>query len=155
VLWWLLAPRFRFEVRDGGLYAAAGNPADWFGRDGWFIVCGAVLGLGAGVVVHRLWRRRPVVAVFGLFLGGLLASVLGLQVGRLLGPPRLPASVGGIASGTYFTSPLDLLAPAALLSVSFAAVFVFGLAVALESDQTQSDQPDEGLAGTTDPALAK
>ena len=159
VAWWLLAPRIRFEVRDGGLYAAPGNPVDWFGREGWFMVCGAVLGVLAGFVVHRIWRRRPVAALLGMTAGGWFAAGLGLLVGRLLGPSALPTDVEGLAAGTILAAPLDLLAPAVLLSVSFTAVFTFGLAVALERDEPSPTQPPElpgdEPTGEFDPALAR
>jgi len=133
VAWWLLAPKFHFVVRDGGLYGAADNPLDWFGRDGWFIVCGAVLGVVAGLICYLRWRRHPFAVLTGVTSGGLVAAYLGMLIGQLLGPPDIPTDLHGIASGTVYSVPLNLLAPASLLCVAFAAVATVGIAVAVDS----------------------
>jgi hypothetical protein len=161
--WWLLAPRIRVVVTDSGAVFAPGNPSDWFGREGWFGVLGLVLGAGAGLLAHRWWGRRPLPALFGLCLGGLLAALLGYQLGRLLGPDALPSDLGGLPVGTVVGAPLKLIAPAVVLAVSFAAVLAFGLAVALERDdpapadrvdaQPEGTRPEE--TGESDPALAR
>lgn len=132
IAWWLLAPKFHFVVRDGGLYGAENNPLDWFGRDGWFIICGVVVGVVAGLISYLRWRRHPFAVLAGVTLGGLLAAYLGMLIGQLLGPPDVPTDLHGIASGTVYAVPLNLLAPASLLAVAFAAVATVGVAVAVD-----------------------
>lgn len=161
VAWWLLAPRIRLLVTDAGVVFAPGNPSDWFGREGWFAVLGLALGIVAGLLAHRWWGRRPVAALFGLTLGGLLAAELGYQLGRLLGPGSVPKDAADLPSGTILGAPLEIIAPAVLLSVAFSAVLVFGIAVALErddGDETPAEpagQPRDDDTGTSDPALAR
>jgi hypothetical protein len=155
--WWLLAPKIRVEVTSTSVVFAPGNPSDWFGREGWFAILGLLLGAVAGFVAHRWWWRRSVPALLGVTVGGLLASWLGYQLGRWLGPDEMPTGAADLPAGTILGTPLELIAPMVLLAVPFAAVLTFGLAVALERDDREGSeaQPRDDGTGESDPALAR
>ena len=152
VAWYLLAPHITFVVREDGVYAGDDAPTDWFGVDGWFFIVGLGLGVLAGVIGYWRWRQRPVAALVGLAVGGLLAGWLGVQIGRLLGPSTIDASALDAPVGTVIPAPLDILATGTLLAVGFAAVLTFGLFVALERSEPEPAEPDDSVEGSEDAA---
>lgn len=156
VAWFFLAPQIRFDVTDAGVVRDPRNPDDWFGRDGWFLVCGLVVGVLAAVVVRRVFGPAGPAAVLGATVGGGVAAALGLLVGRWLGPPPLPSDVTNLAPGAVVSAPLAVLAPAVLGSVSFAVVLVLGLGVALERRPAQppSQPPSQPPDVTTTASAA-
>lgn len=134
LLWVWLAPRAQFTVTsaDGGLQVVGGGLVDpelFMADDGVYVLLMAGLGLVAGLVVWLRASRRGVVALVGVALGMLAASVTAWQVGALLGKPPTADQLSTV--GTVVTTALDLNMLAALAVGPFAAVLVQVVAAVL------------------------
>lgn len=134
LLWVWLAPRAQFTVTsaDGGLEVTGGGLVDpelFMGDDGVYVLLMAGLGLLAGLAVWFRTARRGVVALLGVALGMLAASLTAWQVGDLLG--KAPSATELSTVGTVVTTALDLNMVAALAVGPFVAVLVQVVAAVL------------------------
>lgn len=100
VAWWGLVdlPAYRIGEKGSATTSERGLAAV-IGGDAWFVLVGAVVGLGLGIAGWRLFGRDgwPVVALVAVL--GLLAGLVCWTVGHQLGPgefhPRLAAARPG------------------------------------------------------------
>ncbi len=130
VLWWLLVDPAMFTTGSGGgLGMGEDELGKQFDDDGWFAVLGAGLGLLTGGVV-TWWRSRDPLLTAGLVLvGAVLASLLAVRVGGLLGPPPPAQVAGGLAPGTMV--PTELVVTGRVLYLVWPVMAMLGTLVVL------------------------
>ena len=92
VIWWQVTPLAEFTRTADNATMDEEQLSKQFGTDGWFFVIAAVGGLVSGLLLVSLRRRRPVLMVVLVALGGAFATFLMIEVGLLLGPSD-PGSV--------------------------------------------------------------
>jgi len=122
LLWWVLAKPPAFTIGDDlGAIITERGLAQVFNIDIWFVLIGLALGLILGTITwfsyHRLSWPVVIVAIAGAVLAGLLA----LNVGHLLGPYNFAERVAVAKPGDLVVMDLDLHSPALLLVWPFAA----------------------------------
>ena len=160
LLWVWLAPRAQFTVTsaDGGLEVTGGGLVDpelFMGDDGVYVLLLAGLGLLAGLAVWLRTARRGVVALVGVALGMLAASVTAWQLGAALGTPPTATELSTV--GTVVTTALDLNMLAALAVGPFVAVLVQVVAAVLAHRDDlgrPEEQPALGATGSVPTAGA-
>ena len=137
LVWWLVSPLARLEKRADGVFAVGRGEEAAVAADGWFAICAVLVGVLAAVLVAFLVHRR-LAGLAGLAVGGVLGSVLAWQIGALLGPPSVEASVAAARVGARFDGPLDLSALGVLLAWPMAAaVAYFAVVAGLEAPSHQ------------------
>ncbi|SCX50321.1 Protein of unknown function [Klenkia marina] len=157
LLWVWLAPRAQFTVTsaDGGLEVVGGGLVDpelFMADDGVYVLLMAGLGLIAGLAVWSRSARRGVVALVGLALGMVVASVSAMQLGSLLGRPPSDEQLSTV--GAVVTTALDLNMLAALAVGPFVAVLVQVVA-AVVAGRDDLGRPGTDLVPVAEPAVAQ
>lgn len=113
LLWTLTAPRVQYTVGDGELVRVSSQPEEFFGAD---LVLGSLLAM-VGLACAVWWviriRRRPLRAMLGMSLGGVIAGVIAAFVGHMLTATTLSAE--GLAEGVTVTAGLQMRSWAMLL----------------------------------------
>jgi hypothetical protein len=149
LLWWVVAPRARFEVtEDGAVVLGRPSPELLIADDGVYTLVLAGLGLLAGVVAWRLRRRRGVAVLVGLAVGTLLAALLAWQVGEALGAGPTAEQLADV--GARVTTALRLNSIASVAVGPFAAVLAYVLATLLSAAE-DLDRPGPGAAAAVLP----
>lgn len=141
--WAALAPRVVVLVTGSGA-AEVLNPETkaFIAADGWFCLLGIAAGLLAGVVGYLVAvRRHGAVAVAGLMLGGLAASLLEWWIGRSIGLASFRTALLLSRNGAVLHAPLALRAHGALVIWPLTSAIFVGLAELL------SGQRPDRLAG--------
>jgi hypothetical protein len=115
--WVAFAPRVVVLVTGSGA-AQVLNPETkaFIAADGWFCVIGAVAGLLAAVVGYLVTvRRHGGIAVAGLMLGGLGASLVQWWIGRSIGLASFRTALLLSRAGAILHAPLMLRAHGAVV----------------------------------------
>jgi hypothetical protein len=129
-IWAAITPRVTVVVTGHGV-ATVVNPETnaFIAADGWFCVVGVIAGLLAGVAGYLIVvRRHGAVAVVGLILGGLAASLLEWWIGTAIGRAPFRKALFLSHQGAILHAPLVLRAHGALVVLPLTAVLVTGLA---------------------------
>jgi hypothetical protein len=131
--WWGLAPRADFRITDTGP-EPIGSPSGELlvADDAVFVLVLAVVGLLAGAAAWGLRRRRGVATVVALAVGAVATSVVGWQVGELLGAGPTEAQIADV--GAVVTTSLTLGSPAAIAVAPFTTVLAYVVAVLMAHD---------------------
>ncbi|MGW1838872.1 ABC transporter permease [Streptomyces sp. BBFR2] len=123
LLWLWLAPRVPLIANTHSVYLKDTEGEEAIGADGVFLLLAAGFGIVSTAVLFRLRRRGGVPLVIALAVGGLLGSVLGWQLGMVLGPTDdLAAHAVQVGPGVVFDGPLRLQAMGVLLAWPIAAM---------------------------------
>jgi hypothetical protein len=146
--WIAIAPRVTVVVTGHGV-AEVINPETkaFIAADGWFCVVGALGGLLAGVAGYLLAvRRYGPLAVAGLLLGGLAASLVEWWIGRSAGLAPFRKALYLSHQGAVLHAPLVLRAHGALVVWPLIAALVVTLAelLAREPRDTQAFTTEGG-----------
>ena len=136
LLWSWLAPAIPvINAGQNGIVVNDPSPEEYIAADGWFTLIGFVFGLVAAVLVWLVLRRdRGPGLVLGVTLGGLAASLVMWQVGRLVGLSSWNDWRDSSTAGQTYDRPPDLHAHGALLVIAFAAVIVTTLLAGWSND---------------------
>lgn len=110
LIWSAVAPRALLVVQSRGVAYVVSDETDAFiVADAWFCLLTAVAGLVCGVAGYFVAvRRHGAVAVAGLVLGGLAASVLARWVGQQQGLGRFQSLLAASPAGAQLHQPLAL-----------------------------------------------
>lgn len=110
LIWSAAAPRAVLVVQSRGVaYVANDETSAFIAADAWFCLLTAIGGLVCGVAGYfAAVRRYGAVAVAGLVLGGLAASVLARWAGQQQGAARFQSLLGSSPAGTQLHQPLAL-----------------------------------------------
>ncbi len=129
-IWAVITPRVAVVVTGHGV-AEVINPETkaFIAADGWFCVIGVAGGLLTGVVGYLVAvRRHGTVAVAGLILGGLAASLLEWWIGSRIGRASFRGALDLGHHGAVLHSPLELRAHTALVFWPLAGALFVGVA---------------------------
>lgn len=128
LLWSVLAPRAEVVVYGAGKGAdfVHGEPREFIGADGSFLVLTLVVGLVVGALAWRLGRRAGPGVVVGLAAGGLLGALVAAKVGTM---PGLAAFRQAVVHGPagHLLAPIRLRASAAVVAWPVGALLGFVL----------------------------
>jgi hypothetical protein len=141
--WVAIAPRVSVVVTGHGV-AEVVNPETtaFIAADGWFCVVGVIGGLLAGVAGYLIAVRwHGPVAVAGLILGGLAASLVQWWIGRSIGLASFRKALYLSHQGAVLHAPLVLRAHGALVLWPLTAALVVGLAELLAGQPRDKQAP--------------
>jgi hypothetical protein len=124
-IWEAVSPKVAVVTRGQGVFYADPEGGAFIAVDGWFAVIGAAAGALCAVAAFIRYRRYGVGTVLGLAAGGVLASILAWQLGRLLGPASLQDNARTATEGVPFSGPLELRAYGVLLIWSLVSTTIF------------------------------
>ena len=85
LLWSAFAPRVDVVLAGGNANLAMPGTSDFIAADGYFLFITVVAGVVGGLAAWALGRRPSPGAVLGLAVGSLLAAVVAMNVGELVG----------------------------------------------------------------------
>jgi hypothetical protein len=110
MIWSAVAPRALLVVQSHGVAYVVSDETDAFiVADAWFCVLTAAAGLVCGVAGYlAAVRRHGAVAVAGLVLGGLAASVLARWAGQQQGLGHFQSLLASSPAGAQLHQPLAL-----------------------------------------------
>jgi fermentation-respiration switch protein FrsA (DUF1100 family) len=110
LIWSAVAPRALLVVQSRGVaYVLNDETSVFIVADAWFCLLTAIGGLICGVAGYfAAVRRYGAVAVAGLVLGGLAASVLARWVGQQQGQAHFQSLLGSSQAGAQLHQPLAL-----------------------------------------------
>ncbi|HEX4190403.1 MAG TPA: hypothetical protein VHZ06_05355 [Marmoricola sp.] len=106
VVWVQVTPLPRFTRTANNGTMGEDQLVKQFATNGWFLVIAAVAGLISGVALMLLRRKRPIAMVLLIAVGGVLATVIMLQVGLVLGPDSPSKTLATVKVGA--TVPVQL-----------------------------------------------
>lgn len=132
-------PSYRVHS-DGSATVSERALTEFVSADAWFVISGAVVGLGLGIVTWRWFK--PLGWPTALLAAGsaLIAGVVCWQVGQLLGPGPFDERLAAASPGDLVPIAVQLRSPSALAVWAFAAVTPVLLASSLGPDE-DSDRP--------------
>lgn len=108
VLWSLVASPAEFTKVSNGASMDEDQIGRQFAVDGWYVVIGALAGLGAGLVLAWKRSRDPLLTTVLLVVGSVLAAVVMALVGHLLGPGDPRAALRAAKVGGHVPQRLDV-----------------------------------------------
>lgn len=110
IIWSAVAPRALLVVQSHGVaYVTNDETSAFIAADAWFCLLTAVGGLVCGVAGYfAAVRRYGAIAVAGLVLGGLAASVLARWAGQQQGLARFQSLLATSPAGAQLHQPLAL-----------------------------------------------
>jgi hypothetical protein len=144
LLWSVIAPRALLVVQSRGV-ADVVNPetSAFIAADAWFCLLTALAGLACGLAGYFiLVRRYGAMALIGLVLGGVAASLLAMWAGQQQGLAAFRATLAVSRAGTMLHEPLSLggRGPLAFWAL-FAAVVAGGIEMSAQSRQRRLSPP--------------
>ena len=110
LIWSAVAPRALLVVQSRGVaYVAYDETSAFIAADAWFCLLTAVGGLVCGIAGYfAAVRRYGAIAVAGLVLGGLAASLLARWAGQQQGLARFQSLLATSPAGAQLHQPLTL-----------------------------------------------
>lgn len=136
LLWSWVSPSVPvINAGQNGIVVNDPSPEEYIAADGWFTLIGFAFGLVAAVLLWLVLRRdRGPGLLLGGVLGGLAATLVMWQVGRLVGLDDWQRWQSSSTAGQSYDRPPDLHAYGALLVAAFAAVIVTTLLAGWSND---------------------
>lgn len=132
-------PSYRVHA-DGSATVSERALTEFVAADAWFVISGAVVGLGLGIVTWRWFKPLGWPAALLAAGSALIAGVVCWQVGQLLGPGPFDERLAAANPGDLVPIAVHLRSPSALAVWAFAAVTPVLLASSLGPDE-DSDRP--------------
>lgn len=126
-------PSYRI-LQDGSATISERGITEIVASDVWFVITGAVVGAGLGLVTWKWFRPLGWPTALLAVGSGLLAGLVCWQVGTLLGPGSFAERLTGALPGALVPIPLELRSLSALAVWGFAAVTPVLLASSLGPD---------------------
>ena len=126
-------PAYRI-LSDGSATMAERGITEIVAADAWFVITGALVGLGLGLVTWKWFRLLGWPSALLAVGAGLLAGVVCWQVGQLLGPGSFPERLAAATPGEFVPLSLELRSVSALAVWGFAAITPVLLASSLGPD---------------------
>lgn len=130
-------PAYRIAA-DGTATMTERGLVEIVSADAWFVITGALVGAGLGLVAWTWFRPIGWPSVVIALGGGLLAAVVCWQVGQLLGPGPEAERLAAARAGELVPVSLELRSLSALAVWAFAAVTPVLLWSALGPDDEDS-----------------
>jgi hypothetical protein len=141
LLWSVVAPRALLTVQSRGVaYVVNPETNAFIAADGWFCILTGAAGLICGVVGYFVAvRRYGAIAVAGLVLGGVAASLLARWSGQQQGLSAFRATLAVSRSGVMLHEPLSLggIGPLAFWAL-FAALVVGVIEMSAQSRERKN-----------------
>jgi hypothetical protein len=148
-------------LEDGAAVMSERGVTEIAAADVWFVITGAVVGIGLGLVTWKWFRPLGWPTALLAVGSGLLAGVVCWQVGQLLGPGPEAERLAGALPGAVVRAALQLRSPSALAVWGFAAVTPVLLVSSLGPDEEDvssrrhrraqlEERAEEPPAGTVD-----
>ncbi len=127
-------PTYRI-LADGSATVSERALTQFVAADAWFVICGAMVGLGLGVVTWRWFKPMGWPTALLAAGAGLLAAVVCWLLGQLLGPGSFEDRLATAAPDDLVPISLQLRSLSALAVWPFAAVAPVLLASALGPEE--------------------
>lgn len=144
LLWWWLADPVPYISDGERAFLRYTEGEETVGVDGVFVVLAGAMGALSGLLVFLVRRHGGLAVVIGLALGSTLASVLGWQLGELLGPSGdLAPRAAEAGRGETFQGPLELNGTIGLLVWPLCALLAHLLLTALFGPRDEQPTPPE------------
>ncbi|MGL4831522.1 MAG: hypothetical protein ACRCWS_02925 [Propionibacteriaceae bacterium] len=123
VLWYFIAQRPSWVIQsDGSALISERSLAQYFSTDLWFVITGAVAGLGLGAVAFRWFRTLGGWVTIIAGAGAATAAFAALGVGWILSPGPLAPRLANALPGDHVAIDFSLRSPSALLVWPFTAM---------------------------------
>lgn len=129
-------PTYRI-LADGSATVSERALTQFVATDAWFVICGAMVGLGLGIVTWRWFKPMGWPTALLAAGAGLLAAVVCWLLGQLLGPGSFEDRLATAAPDDLVPISLQLRSLSALAVWPFAAVAPVLLASALGPEEVQ------------------
>jgi len=150
-------PAYRI-LSDGSATMAERGITEIVAADAWFVITGALVGLGLGLVAWKWFRPIGWPTALLAVGAGLVAGVVCWQVGQLLGPGSFPERLAAATPGDFVPLSLELRSVSALAVWGFAAITPVLLASSLGPDdedrspsrRRRADEAEPDEAATVD-----
>jgi hypothetical protein len=159
VLWAMVVDLPSYKIlSDGSAVITQRGLTEIVASDIWFVIIGAVVGVGLGLVTWKWFRPLGWPTALLAVGAGLLAGVVCWQVGELLGPGSFAERLTSAQPGAMVPIPLQLRSFSALAVWGFAAVTPVLLASSLGRDDEDGQSrwrrhpevPEDEESGTID-----
>ena len=155
LIWSAVAPRALLVLQGHGVaYVVNDENSAFIVADAWFCLLTAIGGLVCGVAgYYAAVRRYGAVAVTGLVLGGLAASVLARWVGQRQGQGHFQSVLAASPAGTHLHQPLSLggQGPLAfwplLAALAVGSIELFSQSLERRRAEPSDEPPAEPVAG--------
>jgi hypothetical protein len=163
-LWAAVAPRALLIVQSrGAAYLVNVESSAYIAADGWFCLLTAIGGVICGVAGYFLAvRRYGAIAVTGIVLGGVAASVLAMWAGQQQGRAGFRSALLSRPAGSMLHEPLLLGGRGALAFWPLLAALVVGTMELVSqsmdrkrADQVLTAQPLAGQPPTAPPSTGQ
>jgi hypothetical protein len=136
VAWRMIVVLPSYVVRpDGSATVTERALTEFFAGDAWFVLLGAVVGLGLGVAAWRRFKGLGWPSAFVAAGLGLVAGLVCWQLGQLLGGASFDERLADAKPGQLVPISLQLRSPSGLALWAFAAVTPVLLGAALGPDE--------------------
>ncbi len=131
-------PAYRIRG-DGSATVSERALTEFIAADAWYVVCGAAVGLGLGIVAWKWFKPLGWPAALLAAGSGLLAGIVCWQFGELLGPPggSFEERLANAEPGELVPIALTLRSLSAPAVWAFAAVTPVLLAASLGPEESQ------------------
>ena len=133
-------PSYRI-LADGSATVSERALTEFVATDAWFVNCGALVGIGLGIVAWRWFAPLGWPTALLAAGSGLIAGVVCWQVGQLLGPGPFDERLAAASPGDLVPIAVELRSPSALAIWAFAAVTPVLLASSLGPDDEEERRP--------------
>lgn len=146
-VWEQLSPRLAYRVTKPGLaYELSVESEKLFAADGWFAVCGTVVGVVTALVGFRVFARsRGPLMLLAIAVGSLAGSVVAWRFGDFLGRFPTHGQANAILHhvGAILDQRLSIRAKVVLLFQPIGAVVVYAICIsfARHPDLSRGRQP--------------
>jgi hypothetical protein len=139
VFWASIVDLPSYRIRpDGSATVSERAYTEFIAADAWYVVCGALVGLGLGIVAWKWFKPLGWPAAVLAAAAGLLAGIVCWQFGELLGPPggSFEERLANALPGEQVPIALTLRSISAPAVWAFAAVTPVLLAASLGPEES-------------------
>lgn len=108
LLWFTVAPRAEWVVRDAGGQFKDANTQAIVAADGWFFVITLAVGVACGVAAFASVRRHGPIIAAAVAVGGLVGAAIAAGLGHWLSLAPFAADAAGAADGDVISYLLTM-----------------------------------------------